>query len=148
MVERKSKYCLAFVELYNQRLHSMWDVKELHYKYLTSIVIDLEDFYSGEYKNIQSSFMDHYYQHLDPRTTHREIENYNRIVKNHKYYELNIVEIHYDGDFQIPYHTAVLKTHYLRLLQRRWKRIYKERKEKIRHLKKPSNLIRRSQYGH
>jgi len=45
-----------------------------------------------------------------------------------------------DNDNQEYYSTAILKTHYLRIIQRKWKRLYKE---KIQRMKHPDNIQHR-----
>ena len=43
-------------------------------------------------------------------------------------------------DKQEYYSTAILKTHYLRIIQRKWKRLYKEKLQRMRH---PNNIQHR-----
>lgn len=144
---QRSKYCLAFVELYNQKLHSMWNVKELEGKYICSYVVEPDEFYSNDYIVLQNNFMIHYNKisNLD----NDFISNYKNIIRNCKYYNLNIIEIKedsFDGSVH-PYHTAILKTHYISIIQRKWRKIYNKRQREIKHLKNLKNLIKRSQCG-
>jgi len=143
----RSRYCLGFVELYNQKLHSMWNVKELEGKYICSFIIDADSFYSNDYKYIQNNFINHYNEY--PNLENKFISNYKNIIRNDKYYNLNIIEMKeefIDGSLH-PYQLGIIKTHCITLLQRKWRKIYNNRKRELKRLKNISNIIKRSQYG-
>jgi len=60
---------------------------------------------------------------------HPHIRNYLRIVKNPNYIQPHIAEIIKIGNNDLFYYSvAIIKTIWLRLVQRNWKRVFKERK--------------------
>ena len=74
---------------------------------------------------------------------HPMIENYDAIIRKTDYIRVDIIETHMlDGMEEV----AILKTHWLRLVQRKWKRLYKIKMEKIK--KKISyHYLRRREIG-
>jgi hypothetical protein len=74
---------------------------------------------------------------------HPLIENYDAIIRKDDYIKIDIIETHIlDGMEEI----AILKTHWLRLIQRKWKRLYRIKMEKIK--KKISyHYLRRREIG-
>jgi len=77
--------------------------------------------------------------------THPTIRAYIKIIFNNKFIvEPQIVEkISGPGDFC----SVIIKTHYLRLIQRKWKRIFAERKRVIALRKQTRNILYRSMHG-
>jgi hypothetical protein len=76
--------------------------------------------------------------------THPYVRNYQRFALHNYHIEPQIVEIiDGPGDFA----TAVIKTHFIRLIQRKWKRIYAERQRVLALRKHPSSLYFRRIYG-
>ena len=72
-------------------------------------------------------YLNNYHNNLH----HSFIRNYNNIITNNKYIQLHIAKcIYLNGDECV----AIIKTIWLKLIQRNWKRIYAERKkiEKLR----------------
>ena len=75
---------------------------------------------------------------------HPTIRAYRKIMFDKFLVEPQIVEkIYGPGD----YCSVIIKTHYLRLIQRKWKNIYAERKRVIALRKQPSNILYRSIHG-
>jgi len=99
--------------------------------------IDLEDFWNKDYEDCLEDLLEYYHEyfHYHQRESiiyHPIIRNYNHIIDNIDYLKLNIIQIIELPGFE---QVACIKTIWLKLLQRKWKRIYKERKDKIKKLK-------------
>lgn len=85
------------------------------------------------YLNIFSSFNCYnYYQNIFNRKT----------INNTEIMQTVIIEKN-----NLPLYTVILKTHWLRLIQRHWKSVYKKQKYIINHQRKPANIRFREIYG-
>ncbi len=142
---------LALVELYLPLKHGIVDKKynSLYSNYLILDTIEITEFY----ENMRSILSDldyskkmykHYIAKLkyemNVSRLHPFIRNYEKLVTNPKQYQLQIIE---PSTYSIgtnewdQYSTAVIKTHWIRLIQRRWREILKQRAlsmKNIRHL--------------
>lgn len=75
---------------------------------------------------------------------HPLIRNYKAIISNENYIKPEIAECFYlSGDECV----AILKTFWLRIVQRTWKRVFKERKTKIQMRMHPMSLHYREIHG-
>jgi hypothetical protein len=77
-------------------------------------------------------------EHNRSLLTHSFIRNYNNIVKSHKYMKPEIIEKVYLKGGEC---CAIIKTFWLRIVQRTWRRILKERKKIIQLRKRPSAIM-------
>ena len=69
------------------------------------------------------------------------IENHPDDVFNPYIQIIKIEHVNFqDNDKQEYYTTAIVKTHYLRIIQRKWKRLYKEKIQRMSH---PNNIEHR-----
>ena len=69
--------------------------------------------------------------HLTNPINHQSIQNFENIISNENNYRVDIVQkIQLDGEFAPT--IAIIKTHYLRLIQRKWKNIFKKRQDMIK----------------
>jgi hypothetical protein len=91
---------------------------------------EMSDFYNTKYKEQPAN-----------KLKHRVIRNYPAIVASGNYVKPEIAEC-----FELPDHECVCikKTFWLRLIQRAWKRVFKERLAIIKQLSTPRSLINRS----
>ena len=150
---------LGICDIYHPRIHgnttSSSSSIDLHY--IVNCIVEPRDFIasSNRVNNIEELY--HIYEcDLDHLTRmykkiaftnkyikHPMIENYDAIIRKDDYIKIDIIETHVlDGMEEI----AVLKTHWLRLIQRKWKRLYKIKMEKIK--KKISfHYLRRREIG-
>ena len=124
-----TKYYISISELYNKRLHG--NVKsDVLYHYLVYSrfkTLDMNQI-NGVANNINNG-----YQELDNQT-HDIFRNYKQIITRENYIKPEITECVY---LNTGHYVAILKTFWLRLIQRKWKNIIKERKNII---KKRCNL--------
>jgi hypothetical protein len=150
-----TKYKLAICELYIPYLHGYTNNsdKDIINHYIVSSIVNLDDFYNNEYKNDIAIMNECYsmwlYSYIDDvdkidydsdneeeldkylvrnNISHQNIRNYNNIIDNEKYIKLDIIETHELGGREM---VGYIKTFWLRIIQRKWKKIFKKRKEVI-----------------
>jgi hypothetical protein len=130
---RSEPLCLGVCEFYNPTLHGECDDARMSDYFFYTCQVDLSDFYD----NSVFSYIAEYpgtYKYTGV------VRAYWSIVKN-AYPMLEIVQpvtLEPGGEC-----VAVLKTFWLRLLQRKWKRIFAERKQRLSQLLKPHGLMKR-----
>jgi hypothetical protein len=145
-----SKFKLAIVILWNKNIHG-----EIHDNEFPS-----EEQLSKYFINDTSISIDEFYDKRD----YKEIKNYLKLIKNEISDKVNenIFDEYYNNIFinllnkkvigiqiveQIEvndYAMCIIKTHWVRLIQRRWRKI---RNKRINSKKKISNLRHREMYG-
>ena len=159
-----SKYKLAICELHIPDLHGYTNSsdKDIINHYMITNIVELEEFYDDDYKDdiaiLNECYLIWLYSYIDEvdnynydsdnedeldkylvrnNISHPNIRNYSNIIDNGKYIKLDIVEIHeLDGEEMVGF----IKTFWLRILQRKWKKIFKKRKEVIRKRKSLCSL--------
>lgn len=167
MIELNSNYRLAIMELYNPYRHgSQKKNSDIYGQYIIIESIDLDEFYN-DLKNINDG-IDYYHEMCNDdiqniRETrginvvkHPFIRNYQDIVANKNMYEINIIQ---PKDITVPsiydtyptapsdyntYKSGIIKTHWIRLIQRRWREIQKKRESCKKNL---TNLKHRELHG-
>ena len=118
---------LAICEVFHPVFHGQDENSSpgIQSQFLVYTFIELEDFYSGEYLYEVNSLRR--YRHavtLMHGAEHPSIRNYQKVAR--KYMRLEIVQADVlKGGEEVAY----LKTFWLRLVQRRWRKIYQARKE-------------------
>ena len=147
-----SNYKLAILEPYLPLKHGILDKKHhaLYGHYLILDTISLKEFYqninniNNDIKNINNTYnryLDKLSYEMNITEVHPFIRNYNNIIRNHNQFTLQIIE---PTTFSIGncewdnYSVSVNKTYWLRLIQRRWREIYRKRlqqKKNINNLK-------------
>lgn len=154
------KLQLALVELYNPYRHGFHMTKENNNVYGHHIInysIDINEFYNDT-KDIYSDlkfayensieFMNRIRSETDVRIVkHPTVRNYENIVKNTKQYELQLIQpitISVGDKDSDKYSAAIIKTHWVRIIQRRWRNI---REKRIANMKNNDNLKYRETTG-
>tara|TARA_B100000530_G_scaffold84628_1_gene51487 strand:- start:3 stop:503 length:501 start_codon:yes stop_codon:yes gene_type:complete len=144
---------LAICELHIPELHDFMDidVQEITNHFIVTNIVQLYEFYNDEYKDdiaiLKECYLIWLYQPneqsviLADSVSHPVIRNYREIIDNGNYIKLDIIQDDYIGDEMV----AIVKTFWLRLIQRKWKRLYKERKYIIN--KRIATLSRREIHG-
>ena len=98
----------------------------------------------------QAKYISYINSHQLERKKHPTIRNYLQIVSKSNYIQPQIAEIVQlnNGNDEIFYYSvAIIKTHWLRLVQRNWKRVFKERKRIISLRGNPRALYYREVHG-
>ena len=150
-----SRYELAYCELHNPQLHGgSYDNEEdemMCGKYL--YINKVHPLFPSNNSNIQRVYRNtnlinelRYMRRNNVITNvyHPTIRNYSNIICKRDYRNAQIVQrIRGPG----TYSSAVIKTYYLRILQRKWKRIYAEKQRLIALRKNPRAIRFRELHG-
>ena len=122
----------AICELYHPSIHGVtWNPPlDISEQYIVREIFSLDEIMRNEHKTI-ISLMNKFYCHkllsIDP---HPKILNYNKIAKS--MIQLQIVTVkEIIGEDGIIWYSCYIKTHYIKLLQRRWRAKLKERTKYI-----------------
>jgi hypothetical protein len=154
-----SKFKLAVVELYSPYRHGFHKgINTCVYgHHIINYSVDNKEFYNElddiendlKYTNEMAlEFLENVkYDTRRNVVNHPTIRNYEKIMKNPKQYELHIIEpidvSTGDRDVDV-YSAAIIKTHWLRIIQRRWRNI---RKHRINNMKNIANIKHREING-
>ena len=133
---------LVLCELYNPKLHHYSDLEEdwkdvaTHWLNIYTIPI-----------NYNKSKINKYIKQLKNNLklySHPYIRNYKNIIIHKKYFQIHLVK-----NIELPTGETIciIKTYWLRIIQRTWKRIYKERKEMIEKRKNINSIIYSQVHG-
>jgi hypothetical protein len=133
---------LVLCELYNPKLHHYSDLEEdwkdvaTHWLNIYTIPI-----------NYNKSKINKYIKQLKNNLklySHPYIRNYENIIIHKNYFQIHLVK-----NIELPTGETIciIKTYWLRIIQRTWKRIYKERKEMIEKRKNINSIIYSQVYG-
>jgi hypothetical protein len=142
-------YNLAICEVFHPILHGQTETSSptINSQFLVYTLIDLQDFYNNAYLSERNS-LKRYRQAIQIlhgsalNESHPTIRNYQKVSK--KYIRLEIIQADIlPGQEEVAY----LKTYWLRIIQRRWKNVYKARKELILQRSKPLALQERQRTG-
>ena len=135
-----NKFNIVLCELYNKNIHGISSNPNIKYNYLIigkykvisrSIYCDAQ-FYNNNYNNYHNK-------------RHDVFKNYKNIISSKNYIKPEIAEcIYLDNGGEC---IAILKTFWFRLLQRRWKNIYKRRMIIIKKRSYLNSLKYREIYG-
>jgi hypothetical protein len=151
-----AKYSLGICELYLKGLHGPFhpELTDIIDKYLVGIIISSQEFFNDSYNEdiafIQSNY-DSYINNIliNPSQFHWQnlnpmISNYMSVISRPNYIKLDIIEIKYLNSGEC---TACIKTFWLKILQKKWRKYLAERNKKIDFYKKPKNLLNRQLRG-
>ena len=133
-------WALAICELYNPRIHGQSD--NMSSQYLIYDIISKDSFYSNEYISsinlLKNAYYDYIFYQGTQRYTGLVIRNYHNIINDANYITLNIVKYY---ELSSGHCVACIKTFWLKLLQRKWKRYYAKTQHIIKIMKNPHNLL-------
>ena len=125
-----TKYNIVLCELYNGCLHGNKDlIVNTHYLTINRFKADV---WWDVIRNLYKSYNARYNRLLSEpgseiRSTHLVIRNYKNIISSKNYIKPEIAECLYlNGNEEL---VSILKTIWIRLIQRTWKKIFKLRKE-------------------
>jgi hypothetical protein len=128
------KYKLAICNLFNHDVHGYdnYSSPDIHSHHLVYTIIDPEEFYNNEYtvliKHIRSGYMRWitFMNQQQTNISHPTIRNYYNIINKKKTYKIDIIEEDtLEGDECVAY----IKTFWIKIIQRRWRKVYNERKK-------------------
>jgi hypothetical protein len=157
------RFQIVLCELHNPAIHGFDDNSDpevaghylIHSKYDSIICDDNGDYSDEEYEYECESDIYNAIYHIKRHIRHNIvssnllskhpfIRNYKTIVSNENYIKPEIAECLYlSGDECV----AILKTFWLRLVQRAWKRVFEERKQIYARRMRPDSLRHREIHG-
>jgi hypothetical protein len=145
-----SKYTLLIPEIFNEQIHGITLESDPN---INGQLIVQESFIIktntciGELFYIlkkRCEFYNKCYEVYYNNVKHNYIRNYNNIIKNSNYMKPEIGEKHYlSGDECV----CVLKTFWLKIIQRAWKKLYKKRKQIFKLRCRPDSVLYRQLTG-
>jgi len=142
---KHSKYELGIIELYWETRHGEYIIDDFKnsedYNLSINGYIFMQKIHPIQflkyYKKYITPLLNFYFQNMfinhltTSEINNHIIRNFQNIVTNRNNYKVDIVQkIQLDGDFAPT--IAIIKTHYLRLIQRKWKTIFKKRQDIIK----------------
>lgn len=142
-----SKYKLAICHLFHPLLHGYNDnsYKNIEGHYLVFWEIDDIDEYFDDVYNREIDDLKAFYDDIIlDNHPHPIIRNYLNLIKKENYVKFDIVEMKTLDTLE---EIGFIKTFWLKLLQRKWKSIFKKRKEEIKRLSNPRRLLKREIMG-
>ena len=140
----KTKYNIVFCELYNGHLHGNADlIVNTHYLTLDRFKPDV---WWDVIRNLYKSYNARYSRLLlNTMSDHLVIRNYKNIISSKNYIKPEIAECLYlNGDEEF---VSIIKTIWIRLIQRTWKKIYKLRKQVLSNRCRINSLHYRERHG-
>ena len=132
---KESRFKIANLEIYFPRRHGYIKDENLQYIYGTQLIlfsVNINEFYD-EINNIIEEIQlskQIYTEYINNSCSHPFIRNYKNIIEHPKHLELKIIEsinIKFGPGEEDYYSTGIDKTFWLRLIQRRWRNIWKKR---------------------
>jgi len=142
----RSKYCLAYCEIFNSKIHGKDDSssKNIDSHHLIFMTLHNDEFHNDAYFIEISNDICIIRENLKNRYSHDSnhpvIRNYSEILIKKEYISLEIVEcIELEGGE----HVAIYKTFWLRIIQRKWKRYCESKKKRMAALLQPYGLFMR-----
>jgi hypothetical protein len=142
----KSKYELAFCVFFNAHIHGKDENSspniDSHYLILYSL--NTETFYHSqefsEFMFLINASRRHYARYIQ-LNEHPIIRNYKCAAVKKNYISLEIIQhVELEGGGE---HVAIYKTFWLRIFQRKWKKCYDYKMQRVRGLMKPRGLLLR-----
>lgn len=140
-----SKYKLAICHLFHPTLHGHTENSDTNIlgQYLVFWKINKNSYFNNYYNRYLTD-LTHFYNILISNFPHPIIRNYSNIIKRENYIKLDIVKIDTLNGLE---EVAYIKTFWLKLIQRKWKKIYYNRKNLIKKLSNPKYLLKREITG-
>lgn len=143
-------YYIAICELFHPRIHGKDENSSIGIEnhFLVAETFELEDFYNNsyqdtinavqaDYKRVSRKFCNKYLQHPT-------IRNYNKIIETNNYIKIDIVCVdELTGNETVGY----IKTFWIKIIQRRWKKIYKQRQDILKQRMLPKSIREREITG-
>jgi len=134
-----NQFYIALCELFNSKIHGYESSQVLtHY-----LVIKRYKFLNIEY--IKNDAYMNCYKYLNVNLQHEIFPNYRNILISKKFLKPQIVKC---IDLDSGHRIAIIKTIWIKIIQRTWKNIFKKRKEIIQKRKNISSLHNRELTDH
>jgi len=141
-----TKYNIVLCELYNTYIHGMTSNTIVKYHYL--IICRFKLFDINDINDIADVYSERYIEFVEDNHVsirkHSIYKNYKNIVSNENYIKPEIAECIY-----LPTNECIciIKTFWIKIIQRKWKSILLERKEIIKKRCNPFSIKHKELYG-
>ena len=141
------RYKLAICELYHPDFHGHLNnnndvTKYVYNSYLCAYTLENDEIYDLDlYPTNNVGPWGLSTERIWPNITHPTIRNYANIVKK---YKLDIVQMVY---LNTGHHLCILKTFWLKIIQRKYKTYFKNLQMRINRAKHPKTLLQRQMTG-
>lgn len=129
-MNNNSQYAIAICELHNKQLHGFDEnsSRDIQSHILATYVLDAEEFYDEMNNGSMLNIMRRSYEDRMSSLRHDNIRNYNNIVSDPSYFTFDVVKLYeLDGEETV----AAKKTHWIKIIQKKWRKIYNERQRII-----------------
>jgi|LakMenEpi03Aug12_release.lakeMendotaPanAssembly.Ray.scaffolds.fasta_scaffold219052_3 hypothetical protein len=144
-------YYIAICEIFNPRIHGKDENSSIGIEnhFLLSETFELAEFYDNSYQETITALKYDYKRVAKNnlkslKEPHPTIRNYNNIIKDKNYIKLDIVVVdELAGGETVGY----IKTFWIKLIQRRWKKIYKQRQDILKQRMLPKSIREREITG-
>jgi len=147
-----TKLQLGFVELYWPKIHGnvQTDQQTIYNHYLLTERFTPNNFTKSKFREKTIEFHKKHYQPyftmqnntfpISMTDPHPHIRNFETIISNTNYFQFHLVQVLTLHDAYV----CIVKTHYIRWIQRAWRNLISRRNHIISQRKNPTNLIYRS----
>lgn len=145
-----SSTSLAICELFNPVIHGLTDKSSTGIcgHFIIHNTVSLDELHDSSFEDVIEMMRNGYEEYLsvwgDRLPLHPIVSNYEAIISGNKNINIDIVVVdELNGSECVGY----IKTHWLRIVQRRWKKIYTERQEIIRQRGCAKSILMREATG-
>ena len=141
---------LAVCELYHPQIHgtSGDPPADITGRFIIREILPFDDFLSPEVDEILAAANEFYRDHVQYLGEHPTISNYHAIASSPNYVRVDVVEVeNCTGGDGLEWCTGSLKTSYIRMLQKAWRKTRKRRNAYIQACKSPYALRYRETTG-
>ena len=137
---------LVLCELFNNAFHGMDDSSDpnIQEQFLVSYIFKNDD--NDDINSILNNYKNHYQRVYiyNINISHSIIRNYKHIISRPNYIQLQIAKVIYLTGQEC---VAIIKTIWIKIIQRKWKKIYKQRKNILNIRNLPSSLFYKQQHN-
>lgn len=130
-------YYISICEIFNPRIHGKDENSSIGIEnhFIVKETFELDEFYNNSYQDTINALRNNYNKIAN--IDHPTIRNYNKIIKTNNFIKLDIIYIdELSGNESVGY----IKTFWIKLIQRRWKKIYKQRQDILKGRMSPRSI--------
>jgi len=146
----QNKYKLGICEIFHPNIHGFTNnsYKYIDTHYMVLSILNVNDLYTLCIRNCIHDYINYIYRYYNINNHklihHPNIRNYNNIISNKNNIKIDIIQI-----INLPTNEAIviIKTIWLKILQRKIKKFYKDRSIKLKKMKNIKYLMKREITG-
>lgn len=146
----QNKYKLGICEIFHPNIHGFTNnsYKYIDTHYMVLSILNVNDLYTLCIRNCIHDYINYIYRYYNTNNHklihHPNIRNYNNIISNKNNIKIDIIQI-----INLPTNEAIviIKTIWLKILQRKIKKFYKDRSIKLKKMKNIKYLMKREITG-